>query len=102
VYFYGFDWSRLARGSDPNVRIKALEGLAKLERDEREQRSPEEDLTEEEFARRFMSVCRPEGAPILWAELFLGCYRWHARSLAILSPIWPPITLNSGPTAGVF
>jgi len=28
--------SRLARGSDPNVRIKAIESLAKIERDERE------------------------------------------------------------------
>ena len=28
--------SRLARGSDPNVRIKATESLAKIERDERE------------------------------------------------------------------
>src|SRR5215472_5223504 len=28
--------SRLARGSDPNVRIKAIESLAKTERDERE------------------------------------------------------------------
>jgi hypothetical protein len=28
--------SRLARGSDPNVRIKSLEVLAKIEREERE------------------------------------------------------------------
>jgi hypothetical protein len=28
--------SRLARGSDPNVRIKAIESLAKIEREERE------------------------------------------------------------------
>src|SRR5262249_2406039 len=28
--------SRLARGSDPNVRIKALESLARMDRDERE------------------------------------------------------------------
>jgi hypothetical protein len=28
--------SRLARGSDPNVRIKAIESLSKIERDERE------------------------------------------------------------------
>jgi hypothetical protein len=28
--------SRLARGSDPNVRIKAIETLAKIEREERE------------------------------------------------------------------
>jgi hypothetical protein len=28
--------SRLARGSDPSVRIKAIESLAKIERDERE------------------------------------------------------------------
>jgi phage terminase small subunit len=28
--------SRLARGSDPNVRIKAIESLAKIEKDERE------------------------------------------------------------------
>jgi hypothetical protein len=28
--------SRLARGSDPNVRIKSIEALAKIERDERE------------------------------------------------------------------
>jgi len=28
--------SRLARGSDPNVRIKSIETLAKIEREERE------------------------------------------------------------------
>jgi hypothetical protein len=43
--------SRLARGSDPNVRIKAIESLAKIERDEREletrQRENETDLSAE-------------------------------------------------------
>jgi len=33
--------SRLARGSDPNVRIKAVEGISKLDREERANRSPE-------------------------------------------------------------
>jgi len=39
--------SRLARGSDPNVRIKALESLARMDRDEREA-SAEKGLSHDE------------------------------------------------------
>jgi len=39
--------SRLARGSDPNVRIKALESLARIDRDEREA-SAEKGLSHDE------------------------------------------------------
>jgi hypothetical protein len=38
--------SRLARGSDPNVRIKALESLNKMERDERAAVRREEDVVD--------------------------------------------------------
>jgi hypothetical protein len=47
--------SRLARGSDPNVRIKALESLSKLERDERTA-APHEEATPEQMARRLVEL----------------------------------------------
>lgn len=58
--------SRLARGSDPNVRIKAIEGISKLDRDERANR-PEEPPDYDAAIRWFNDLMR-----FVWDELRTG------------------------------
>jgi hypothetical protein len=65
--------SRLARGSDPNVRIKALESLNKMERDERAaSRAEEEDADPLEALRAFIcalpEVIGPAIAMGMWFD----------------------------------
>jgi hypothetical protein len=68
--------SKLARGSDPSVRIKALESLAKLE-DRHSDHAPKMDFSPEEVLKLIVSLARPEGRPIIWAELGLLKFHWH-------------------------
>jgi hypothetical protein len=61
--------SSLARGSDPNLRIKAIEAVQKLERDERAGRSKDEDMTAEEIVREVLGM--PCGLAVV-AALYLS------------------------------
>jgi hypothetical protein len=75
--------SRLARGSDPNVRIKAIEGISKLDRDERANRPEDtgEDL----------------GEIIRW---FHGLFRWVHDEMRTRNPafddLWRAIVVRIG------
>jgi hypothetical protein len=82
--------SGMARGSDPNVRIKAIESLGKIQAAEREERSNEDEgdphTWPERTARAFLSCCPPERVPILWAELTLMMHHWHAPWIKDMTP----------------
>jgi hypothetical protein len=74
--------SRLARGSDPNVRIKALESISRLDRDERSHRSePDED----------------HGETIRW---FQGLFRFVHEEMRTRNPafdeLWRDIIVRIG------
>lgn len=75
----------LARGSDPALKIKAIESLNKLDADESAGR-PTEEQTTEQAARDFMALCRPEMAPLMWAEIVLRGYQWHAPFIRQIVP----------------
>jgi hypothetical protein len=70
--------SRLARGSDPNVRIKAIESLAKIERDERElERERENGLTDIHAELREIEKIAPDLARAYAAEKGVS---WKSRA----------------------
>ena len=75
----------LARGSDPALRIKAIESLNKLDADESAGR-PTEEQTTEQAARELMALCRPEEAPRVWGEIVLRGYQWHAPFIKLIVP----------------
>jgi hypothetical protein len=56
--------SRLARGSDPNVRIKAIESLAKIEKDEREFEARRQETGNLQDEIREMAKISPELAEV--------------------------------------
>jgi hypothetical protein len=76
--------SRLARGSDPNVRIKALESLNKLEQNERSTVTEQPSL--EEQARALVRMVRPERVPLVWGELILRAMCWYAPYVKEMVP----------------
>jgi hypothetical protein len=80
--------AKLIRSPDGGISLKAIE--VSQRRDElRRQRdtTSEFDLSDDEgMARTFMSIARPEGAPIIWAEIVLVRYHWHSPFLRELVP----------------
>jgi hypothetical protein len=75
--------SLLARGSDPNVKIKALESLNRLAESEStstKEPSPEDNL------RALVKMVRRERVPLFWGEAFLPRMGWHAPLLREMLP----------------
>jgi hypothetical protein len=72
--------SRLARGSDPNVRIKALESLNKLDRDERAANADIKTSWEDDT--RALLAANRNGVG-LCAMMFLGAIQDHRPRLAL-------------------
>jgi hypothetical protein len=80
--------AKLIRSPDGGISLKAIEVAERREerRRDRGRSSDDADLSDEGLARAFMSIARPEGAPIIWAELVLVRYHWHSPFLRELVP----------------
>ena len=72
----------LARGSDPNVRLKSIDAMTKLTAAEREDRRSSEELDPHQepeiLARRLLSTCPPDRVAPMWSEFVLPQFAWHA------------------------
>lgn len=79
--------TKLIRSPDGALSLKAIEAHARRE-EQRRQRgsSPTEEETTEQAARDFMALCRPEMAPLMWAEIILRGYQWHAPFIRQIVP----------------
>jgi hypothetical protein len=79
--------TKLIRSPDGGISLKAIEAHQRRE-EQRRQRgsSPTEEETTEQAARDFMALCRPEMAPLMWAEIILRGYQWHAPFIRELVP----------------
>jgi hypothetical protein len=80
--------TKLVRSPDGAISLKAIEVMERREERRRQRDTTSEfDLSDDEsMARTFMSIARPEGAPIIWAELVLVRYHWHSPFLRELVP----------------
>jgi hypothetical protein len=80
--------TKLIRSPDGAISLKAIEAMERREERRRQRDTTSEfDLSDDEvLARTFMSIARPEGAPIIWAELVLVRYHWHSPFLRELVP----------------
>jgi hypothetical protein len=80
--------SRLARGSDPNVRIKALESLNKIEVDAERARALRSDRSAEDIIREMLAL----GGPLTVLAIYLQMLKDNNYS--------PPVTLTALPLFG--
>lgn len=79
--------TKLIRSPDGAISLKAIE--AHQRREERRDAGlvrPSEEETTEQAARDFMALCRPEMAPLMWAEIVLRGYQWHAPFIRQIVP----------------
>lgn len=80
--------SSLARGSDPSIRIRAVEALAKLDEADRQARRSNRDPEPEEIVREILS-CSPAFGPIIVADTFFNQTKqiWGLPLLKQLAPL---------------
>jgi hypothetical protein len=80
--------SNLARGSDPAIRIRSIEGLQKLDEADRQQQAAKEEPTLEDIARSMLEHS-PEYAPVILADLVFkeGGQIWGLPFMEQLAPI---------------
>jgi hypothetical protein len=79
--------TKLIRSPDGAISLKAIEAHQK--REERRDAGlvrPTEEETIEQAARDFMALCRPGMAPLMWAEIILRGYQWHAPFIRQIVP----------------
>lgn len=80
--------SRLARQSDPNIKIRACEQLAKFDEADRQSRAANKDPDPENVARQILS-CSPAFGPIVIADTFFNQEKqiWGMPLLKQLAPL---------------
>jgi hypothetical protein len=80
--------SNLARGSDPSIRVRAIEQLSKFDEADRQQQAAKEDPPLEDVARDVLET-HPEYGPVILCDLIFQDTNsiWGTPYLAQLAPI---------------
>jgi hypothetical protein len=80
--------SQLARGSDPAIRIRACEAIAKLDQADRAERVARRELSADDVALEIMR-CAPAYAPVILGDSFFSTMRtiWGLPYLKELAPL---------------
>ena len=73
----------LIRSPDAGTAAKGIELRARRDAG---QVQPTLEQTAEQMTRQLMELCRPEQAPLVWGEIVLRGYRWHAPFIRQLVP----------------
>jgi hypothetical protein len=78
--------AKLIRSPDSNVSLKAIEAFQKRESAKKEAEESGDNESLENLARQHMSVCRPSKVPLIWAEIILRIWHWHAPFITEFVP----------------